>query len=156
MSSRTVLRDSVLICKIKSEKYCNRFRDKSIDYIFEVFKTDSEPMNEFGKTGDVAQFGKTYYVRYPDQWELADMRLDDRNRPTQPHPTLGSCRWLDVGTMNWRLLTSWNTSGGEKQREGHISDSFQSTSTKLLKRKGLSHDTDIQEKKPRFEKNKGM
>jgi hypothetical protein len=62
MSSFTALRDGVLIRKIKSEKYCNRFHNKSIDYLFKVFKTDHEPMDEFGNTGDITQCGETYYV----------------------------------------------------------------------------------------------
>lgn len=94
-------------------------------------------------------------MRYPDQWKLADMQLDNKNRPTQPHPTLGPCRRLDVHTMNWRSLTSWNPARGEKQREGNLSNSVPSTSTENLKRNGLSEDTDIQAKKPRFEKKEG-
>ena len=74
------------------------------------------------------------------------MGLDEKNRPTQPHPTLGSCRRLDVGSMNWRLLTSWNSASGKK-REGDGSNSLQSTSTEHLKRKGVSYETDMQPKK---------
>jgi len=134
----------------KSETYYNRFCDKSIEYIIQVFKTDLEPTNEIGNTGDIAQCGKIYYIRYPDGWRLAEMRLDEKNRPTQPHPTLGSCRRLDVGTMNWRSLTSWNSARGEK-KGGDGSNSLQSTSMEHLKRKGISYKTDLQRKKSKVE-----